>query len=366
MSFTLHNYWWLLIWPCICLALLFAPRRADNLNGEIVIRWKWLPALVMAFPYALWTGFRNNAWGDTYAYRRMFDEAPITVANITEYLNTVAKDRGFIALMVVFKSVFGNRDILFFFIIACIQIICLVAVYRKYSSDFWLSFFLFVCSTDYISWMHNGMRQFLIVTLLFACIPLLLRKRYIAFCVIALILSLFHLTALFMIPIAIITQGKAWNIKTILFILLVILSVVYLDRFTGLLTAVMENTQYSVDISDLLSDSGANIYRVLFYSVPAIASFVFRKKINRMQDPVVNLSVNMSIAAAGFYIISYFTSGIYLGRLPIFFSLYNYILYPALIEIIFERRSGQLIKGILVMVYVFFFYYQMHTTWGMI
>ena len=44
----------------------------------------------------------------------------------------------------------------FFIIVAIFQMICVVWLFRKYSSDYWLSMFMFVISTDYLSWMFNN------------------------------------------------------------------------------------------------------------------------------------------------------------------------------------------------------------------
>ena len=72
------------------------------------------------------------------------------------------------------KTVIGNSDVLFFLIIAAFQILCICFIYRKYSVNLWFSLFLFIASGDYISWVFNGMRQFIAVTLIFACLPLLI------------------------------------------------------------------------------------------------------------------------------------------------------------------------------------------------
>lgn len=75
----------------------------------------------------------------------------------------------------------------------------------------------------------------------------------------------------------------------------------------------------------------------------------------------------MSILSLGIYILSVFTNGIYIGRIPISFSLYNYILLPREIETIFECRSATLIRVRMVCSYMFymaFCYDQMTIRWG--
>ena len=73
----------------------------------------------------------------------------------------------------------------------------------------------------------------------------------------------------------------------------------------------------------------------------------------------------MSLIASGLYVISKIaSSGILLGRLPIYFSMYNLILLPWLLKNIFKEREKNLIYYIMIVCYFSFFYYQMVVTWG--
>lgn len=54
----------------------------------------------------------------------------------------------------------------------------------------------------------------------------------------------------------------------------------------------------------------------------------------------------------------------YVGRLPIYTTLHGYMVLPWVIDQIFEKSSARLIKLMVVVLYVGFFYYQMHITWN--
>lgn len=56
---------------------------------------------------------------------------------------------------------------------------------------------------------------------------------------------------------------------------------------------------------------------------------------------------------------------IYIGRLPIYCSLYNYILLPWIIDRVFEKRSVKLVMLIAMACYMVYYYYQMHICWGL-
>lgn len=231
-----------------------------------------------------------------------------------------------------------------------------------------MSFFLFLASTDYISWMFNGIRQFTAVTITFIGIKFILDKKYVKAIVLILIASLMHQSALLMIPFIFIVQGKAWNKKTLLFILAVIAVVVSVGEFTNILDSVLAETQYKNVVSDWQSweDDGTHVLRVLVYAVPMILSLIGLKYIRNADDPIINLSTNMSIVSVGFYVVSMFTSGIFIGRLPIYFSLYSYILLPWEIDNMFTKRSARLVYVMTICAYLAFYYYQMHFAWNFI
>ena len=167
------------------------------------------------------------------------------------------------------------------------------------------------------------MRQFVAVTITVSCFPWILQKKYVKAIIVILIAALFHQSALLVLPLVFIVQGKAWNKKTLLFIIVVVMAVVFADRFTDILDSMLAETQYENVVTDWeqFQDDGTNIFRVLVYSVPAILSLIGIKYVREADDPVVNICTNMSIAAAGLYVVSMFTSGIFIGRLPIYFSV---------------------------------------------
>ena len=361
----LENYWWLLIWPLLFgfLSLLVNMQQKEVVDGQVCVRWRRLPAYILAFPFIAWAGWRTQ-FGDTEMYRQTFRNLPVGLDQIMPYLREVEKGKAFRFIQLVFKSLISQSDIAFFTLIALIQVVIIVQIYRKYSCDFWFSFFLFIASTDYLAWVFNGIRQFLAAVLVFLCLPLIAKKRYLLAVVIVLVAAQFHITALLALPFIFVVNGRAWNLKTLLFIAAIIVSCIFVDNVTGFITQALEETAYRGDIVILKINDGTNILRVLLYSVPAMMSLVFRRYLDRRNNAFINVCANMAIVTAGFYVFSYFTSGMLMGRLPIYFSLSNYILIPWILNEVFEQRSKTMIKVIVTLVYIVFFYYQCGPVWG--
>lgn len=337
-------------------------------HGTKELRENWFFAILLFAPVIYMVATRTNTIGDTYAYELMFREIPDTFGELRTHMPQVNKDKGFTVLSSIIKMVFGESVRTYFWILAIIQGSSLIYVYRKYSSNYLISMFLFITSTDYISWMYNGVRQFTAVTIIFAATPLMIKKKWIPLIFVILLASTVHGSALLMLPVVFIVQGRAWNTKTILFTTACVAVLFFTDQFTTVLDTMLSDTQYTNVVSDWksLNDDGTNIIRVLVYSMPAIVSFAGRRWIDYENDPCINLCTNMSIISAALYLLSAGTSGVYLGRLPIFTSLYSYILLPYLLDCMFAEKSAKLLKMMMVLAYLVFYYYQIHYTWALI
>lgn len=367
---TLTNYWWLLVWLFIGgIVLSYVPKKQENIFKIQEKRWCIFPAVIMVFPLIVWAGFReiNTAGFDTGVYQAVFLEAPSHLSQLPEYLGTITKDKGFSVLTVLIKSIVGNSPELYFLIIAVLQMLCVALVYRKYSCDYWFSIFVFVASTEYISWMHNSIRQFTAVALVFAAAPLLVKKKYISMIIIILIASTIHGSALLMLPVIFIVQGKAFNKKTIACVIAVIVALLFVNQFTNLLDTLLSDTQYQNVVNDWRSfnDDGTSPLRAMVYSVPAILALLGEKYIRNEKNPVIQVAANASIITAALSWLSTMTSGIFIGRLPIWTGLYAAgILLPWEINNFFTKESARLVKCVAIICYIVFFYYQMHFSWG--
>ncbi|MGN8921607.1 EpsG family protein [Lachnospiraceae bacterium HCP28S3_F9] len=356
----MSNYYLILVWVAVAwmIGLCTKVQRTEYVCGEKVQRYYPLWAFLIYLPLVIWSGFRGYV-GDTGAYMKMFQEIPSGLRNIPSYIDTIEKDKGFYLFSAVIKDLISDNVNVYFIILALIQVVLLIKVYRKYSSNYIVTFFLFVASTDYISWMFNGIRQFTAVTITFFAFEYILKKKYVPAVLIVLFAALFHGSALLVLPFIFIAQGQAWNKKTILFIIAVIVAVMFIGKFTDILDTLLAETQYKNVVSDWQEwqDDGTNIIRVLVYAIPSILSLVGLRFIKYADDPVINLCTNMSIASVGFYVVSMFTSGIFIGRLPIYFSLYGYILLPWEIEHMFSEKSAKLVYLAMIAGYLGFYMY---------
>ena len=219
---VLRNYWMLLIWLLTVGLFLnvVIPKTLVTVEGKSEYRWGKFSAFLLVVPYIVWAGYRNG-FGDTETYRMSFYEAASSLSALPAYAASQTKDTGYYVMSSLFKIFISSSSVIFFLAIAAFQIFFIMKTYRKYSSDYWMSIFLFIVSTDYLSYVH------------FKTI------------IVILLLSTIHQTCLIMIPIIFIIQGKAFNKKTMFLILLTLIVLIGVNSFTSFLEDALKETQYN-------------------------------------------------------------------------------------------------------------------------
>lgn len=362
-------YWFMLGWVIMfgILSQVTAKRVCvgQNLDGDMYESRANLFMAFITFAVIIFFAGARSYVADTSAYIKMFNDYPLLQNAHDVIFASNAREPGFRLFSILIKTFISDNYTVWLSIIAVISGICVMIPLYKYSCNFGISVFLFMISCQF-SWMFNGMRQFMVASIMFACTGLILKNKTLPYIIIVCVLSTVHQSALLLIPMYFIAQGEPWNKRTLLFIGCIVLAMLFTSKFTNLLTDVVEQTDYSTSVNEFkATDDGTNPIRILVESIPIILAFIYRNKIKDKLTPIIKLSINMSLIASGLYIISKVaSSGVLLGRLPIYCSLYNLILLPWLLRNIFEKREKDLVYYIMIICYFAFFYYQMVIAWN--
>lgn len=318
---------------------------------------------IITFLPIFFTASMGDVLVDVHAYIAQFKDISPSFADI----DWSSKGPGFTFIEVIIKNIFGDNVTAFRLVIALIQSLPIILIYRYYSSNYLMSIFMFVSMAFYISWMMNGLRQFVAAAIIFSATPLLVKKKYIPLIIVILLASTIHNTALIMLPVVFIVQGQAWNKRTIMFIIAAIVAMYVFGNNTSLFDSAVESVglDYSITEAHESGDTGTSFLRVLVNMVPMIISLIYRRKID-VNNKVINVCVNMSIITSGLYLISMVTSGILIGRLPLYTSLYNLILLPYLVKNVFNEHDSKIVTVAMVILYIIYYWYQMHIANGLI
>lgn len=312
---------------------------------------------ILTFCYIIfWVGMRSGV-ADTATYISGFNNFGSSFKELSDIFSN-AKAPGFDAFSILFRTFVSTNYHLWLMTIAIVSGIAVMLTLWKHSENFLFSAFLFIVTLDFF-WMLNGMRQFIAASLLFLASDLIKERKCAKFIIIVLILMTIHYTAIVLIPVYWLVKEKPFGLRMLIFIGLLISAIIFLEPSIEILEKLLEGTAYSGATSQFAEDDGVNILRVLVMLVPVVIAFFCRGIIELEGDLYINMCVNMSVISAGFYFLGRFTSGILIGRVPIYFELYNLILFPWLFNHGFTESSKKIIYFLCAVGFLLFYYLQM-------
>lgn len=314
----------------------------------IAIMFSIIVVLILIFV----SGLRNGI-GDTGMYMHSYK---ILAQN--PIMPTDGKDLGFTMLSLLLIPISSDPQILVF-VVALITNLCNVISFNKYKSYLELQVYMYITSGYYIITM-NGMRQCLAAALLFICAPLIIRGNFKVYCILVVIISMFHGSALMLIPIYFIVRQEAWSKKMINFMIFGMLCVLLYDVVSPIFFKALESTQYA-EYSNY-DAGGSSFMRVVVNAVPVILAYLKRKEL-KVVWPESNVFVNMSIINTMFVAAGMFNW--IFNRFTLYLQLYNFVLIPFIIKNCFKGREKRLVYFAFIICYFIFFYYEQVIGMGM-
>ncbi len=288
-------------------------------------------------------GLRNNI-GDTYLYMHSYRVDDFSWASVLQ-----KDDIGFNIFQMLLKLI-TNDPQLMILLTALATNVLIVIVFYQYSRMIELSLYAYITTGAFIVSM-NGIRQFLAAAIIFAATKALLEGKWKIYFAVVIFASLFHQSALIMLPIYFLVRRKAWTLMSTLMLGMAILVVVGFNYFSSALFAVIENTQYSEYQG--FSEGGANILRVVVYVIPLIIAYLGKEKL-RSIFPESDIIVNLSLVGTVIMIIS--TQNWIFARLGIYFTLYQLLLLGWIVKLFREKDRKVAYIAFLSFYFLYFFY----------
>jgi len=353
-------YWSMLMVTIVVAFLSYGTKKKSILiDGRIEQRTRYIYALFTFAYIVFWVGLRDKVL-DTGAYIKMFEFMPVDWEGMLLTVSRTESGKGYFLIQGLFKILVSDNHYVWLSFLAIVSCSCLLKILYKYSMDFPLTAYLFVADATF-TWLLNGTRQFLVVTILFAFTDWLIEGKKWRYILLVLALSTIHTSAIFMAPICVfVSSKKIFDKKMLLFLSLTIVGTSYSESIFGFIDEALE-TNYAESMSE---GAGSNIVRLFIAAIPLIIALISRRLVEKKADQSIKLAINMSFVGVCFYFASTFTDGILVGRMPIYFTVYNLYLLPWLIHNCFEPRSRRLVWLACVLAYGACFYYQMEVAWG--
>lgn len=329
-------------------------------NKSEETRAAFIAAIIAFIPAIIFYGLRDGL-GDTASYIDTFSR--LNPQNIFDGFSD--RSPGYDVFQNFIKLYITKNPHVFLFILTIISVLLMLRVQSRYSPMFALSVFIFFGSTE-ISYVFNGARQFLAIAIMFYSLKYAEQKKLIKYIICCIIACSVHQTSIIVIPAYFLARGKLFNIKIIITGITTIFATAFSSLFIDYINDMFISESVYANYYDHLIDSeGINIFRVLVAAIPFVLCMIYKKRIDKLDDPVLNYCANMSILALAVSIFAAASGGDLLGRLAEYYLIYNTLTYPIILKRVVSKNISNILLAGLIIGYFFFYWYQFSVIWHM-
>ena len=285
--------------------------------------------------------------GDTYFYKHTYEllaQNPV--------LPEDGRDIGFVIFQLILISISTNPQFLVFFTALITNVSTVFTMYR-YHNYFELQLFMFITSGYWLTTM-NGIRQAMAAAILFACTPLIIKKKFWLYCLIVVLLCSIHESALIMIPLYFVVQEKPWSKKIWMMIGFLGVGLILYDILEPIIFEILGNTNYG-HYSEF-DEGGSSFIRAFIGLLPVIGSYLFKDKLAK-EWPESKVFVNMCLING--IILCFSMYNWIFARLTYYFQPYAFVLLPyILMQWPNLKQKRLLYYGFLVCYFIFMYFEQ--------
>ena len=296
--------------------------------------------LAMLLPIII-SGIRYNVGTDYMNYYYMANSPlPMNYLDIIHYIKRI--EPGYLVLLYINNFIFEKPEGIFIITSIIIIVLYYIAIFRyREEIDLTIGILLFFIIIYFASF--NGIRQYLAAGLVMISYKYLIDKNFIKYLVNIFLASLFHYTALIMLPIYFIVNGRYEKFKRKIFFFLAIPIIFLIKPLGTILTSIGPLQKYAIYLT---GKGNIAILGIIFLIISAIWIMIYRKKL-------INYNSNNRIYIFLFFrsFILQISSGIvpYVYRLSIYFNISEIILLAQLPKAIKNKTDRKInIVGIII------------------
>ena len=343
------------IYMIAVLLMVFTRRKvySDSYISENPIRfiyedpykyWK-IFYIIMIVLLIISEGFRY-AFQDTPNYKGIYAEVPDDINLIK---STQSEWVGWGYVMWALRHINTHEQTIIIFC-AVVFTICDFYFINKYSCD--KPFALYLYFLMYFLSNCNGLRQGFASVMLMMAFPLLVKKKYILYIIVILLLSTVHQSILFMIPLAFLFGGKRMNIGLWVFLTFCIIFAIFPRPINALIGNYVID-RYASYIGSY--ETGANFLHVIVDAVPVVLVIIYHNqhKDDVGQNRAMDILMNMQVIKLGFMILA--TGMAQYARIGMYVRCSRVIAIPYLVNHVFGGKYSRPIKFIAGLLYFLVF-----------
>lgn len=345
------------LWPIFIFTLIisalsqyFSVCEYNELGTRVYIKKDKFFFSILLISMCLFVGLR--LWcNDTGTYRDIYVYLTDSKGNIFKNIDWAIGDSpGFQITNTILKHLgLSSQSFLMFYSIITNSIY--LWFLRKYSTDFWLSIFLFWALGVYI-FTAAAIRQCVAIAFALIGIDKFLKNKKFLFVFWILFASAFHAYAFVFLVVPFLIF-KPWTKNTwYLFFGAFVIGILLENLLGGILSITdMMGMDYS---NTEFSGEGVNVFRLLVVWAPIILSAFVQKNMSKSEDNTNNLFLNLSSLNAAIMFIALFGTANYFARLANYFLIFQTLALPWMLSY-FDNKSKKTLKIIIIVCYMAYF-----------
>ena len=302
-----------------------------------VIYWGLLIAFIV------FAGLRRS-YNDTITYIQGFDLVDLDNIRLSTILEPYG---GFKLYQQLIKNYISNNSQVFLFISAIVTTLLYLSFYTRHTNQYSGMIFLYSIGS-YLESMA-AIKQTIAIGISLYAVDAYLNKKYVKAILLLLVAMTFHpyIVCLVCVPFL---KRKIWDGKTILVIILCVIAFMNMDKVFAMFDVI--GRDYS---GEVFNDYTINPIRVLVESIPVVISWIYRHELNKKENKLLILGMNMRIISFVFIAMGLFVNPIYFGRMSSYFASLSAIAIPEMLNLVWkENRNGRVY---IIGYYIFFFIY---------
>lgn len=332
---------------CMCCLVIMDEYVKQRTSNTLKIKPQVFTSICIVSILALVAGLRYNVGTDYYNYYAAYDhykEAPL-ILNDEPGLKVIAR----------LSSKIYDDPATMMFIAAVVTVILMVITILRNSDMFGLSILLYI----FLGCWHgcfNGVRQYLAAAVLFAGHHCIKEKKFLQWCVVVFLASMFHITAIIGVFFYFFPKIKISFKQLFLSIIGIYVGLQVYEKIFSFIGLLKNDTLDFTGVGSGYLTNSISPFRIAVAWIPVLFFLVFKKHYD-LEDEKKHFYINMSLLHA--ILMTAASNSTYLGRVGIYTGVYNTIVWPLLIKEV-EPRSRKVLLFIMLICY--FLYWRTEAT----
>lgn len=341
-----------LIFASVGLAVISHLRSGyDQVHSTYVYKEKVF-FLILAVVLILFAGLRT-AYNDTITYVNGYEHISLDGGILADIDWKIGSNPGFAVTnrILVFLG-FSSQSFLLFYSVVTIGIY--LWFIRKYTSNLWISVFLFIMLGSYTFTMA-AIKQCVAVAFCLVGVDRAINKKWIPFVLWTLLGVLFHPYSLMYLIVPLLMFLPWGSSKTYIMLSAFVVAGFLLQ---SLMNTVIDVTTMLGEEYDAASFSGegVNPFRLAVVSVPVVISFALRRRIWREDNRTQNVILNLTMLNAAIMFVALFGTANYFARLANYFLIFQTLSLPYLFKQLTTKRKNVITLAAVVCYFAYFYY----------